>query len=215
MESETQKSKKKKSFTFLRSLKNWLCKLYHESPIFVLLLLIQVPLEIGISLLGTYFPSALVADITEHKTLSLVLVDLVVLGGGLNLMHLSRKWAEQTQMIAGEKLRYLHSMELTDAVICTEYAKTEKPERQHAFEKLQEMHLWSDSFTKMLMDSLMFTLTGIGGMILYIAILSQISLWIPFLCIGGTLLNFYVCARCNRKSTTVTNGGLWTIRCNT
>ncbi|HBV83562.1 MAG TPA: hypothetical protein DEB74_12400 [Lachnospiraceae bacterium] len=198
MESETQKSKKKKSFTFLRSLKNWLCKLYHESPIFVLLLLIQVPLEIGISLLGTYFPSALVADITEHKTLSLVLGDLVVLGGGLNLMHLSRKWAEQTQMIAGEKLRYLHSMELTDAVICTEYAKTEKPERQHAFEKLQEMHLWSDSFTKMLMDSLMFTLTGIGGMILYIAILSQISLWIPFLCIGGTLLNFYVCARCNR-----------------
>ena len=185
MESETQKSKKKKSFTFLRSLKNWLCKLYHESPIFVLLLLIQVPLEIGISLLGTCFPSALVADITEHKTLSLVLGDLVVLGGGLNLMHLSRKWAEHTQMIAGEKLRYLHSMELTDAVICTEYAKTEKPERQHAFEKLQEMHLWSDSFTKMLMDSLMFTLTGIGGMILYIAILSQISLWIPFLCIGG------------------------------
>lgn len=197
-ESKTQNTKKKKAFTFLHSLKNWLCKLYQESPLFVLLLLIQVPLQIGISLLGTYFPSALVADITEHKALSLVLIDLILLGGGLNLMHLIQKWAEQTQTIAGEKLRYLHSMELTNAVIETEYAKTEKPERQHVFEKLQEMHIWSDNFTKMLMDSLMFALTGVGGMILYIGILAQISLWIPFLCIGGTLLNFYVCAWCNR-----------------
>lgn len=198
MENETQKSTKKKPFSFLCSLKNWLYKLYQESPLFVLLLLMQVPLEIGISLLGTYFPSALVADITEHKTLRLVLIDLILLGGGLNLMHLTQKWAEQTQITAGEKLRYLHSMELTEVVIGAAYVKTEKPERQHVFEKLQEMHLWSDNFTKMLMDSLRFVLTGVGGMILYIGILAQISLWIPFLCIGGTLLNFYVCAWCNR-----------------
>lgn len=198
MENETQKSKKKKTFTFLYSLKSWLSKLYHESPPFVLLLIMQVPLQLGILLLENYFPSVLVADIAEHKTLSLILVDLILLGGGLNLIHIAQNWAEQTQVIAGEKLRYLHSMELTETLIGTEYAKTEKPERQHVFEKLQEMHIWSDNFTKKLMDSLRFALTGVFGIILYVTILARISLWIPFLCIGGTLLNFYVCARCNR-----------------
>lgn len=199
MENENRtKTKKKDSFKPLRSVARWIGRLYGESPLFVLMFLMQVPLEIGISLLGTYFPSALVADITERRALSQVLLHLAVLGGGLNLMYLVQKWAEQTHTVTGEKLRYPHSMELVDSVLGTEYVNTEIPERKHVFEKLQEMHIWEEALTKRLTNSLIEVLTGIGGAVVYIGILARISLWIPLLCTGGTLFNFYVGIRCNR-----------------
>ena len=75
--------KRKEGHGALENLSYWLKILYRESPLYVWLYLARIILTIGISLLGIYMPSVLVADITEGKSLERVLADLAILGGGL------------------------------------------------------------------------------------------------------------------------------------
>ncbi len=195
-----KKSKKKKqdSGGIIRNLWDWLAKLYRESPFFVWLFIIQIPLEVGISLLGAYFPSALVADITGSMRVKAMVFDLAVLGGGLTVMKVVKGWAGQACKAKEERLRYKHSLEIVEAVVNTEYANTERPDFQSTFDKIQELHIWSDTFTWQFMDVFVGMASALGGIVLYVGILSRISVWILLLTVAGVAVNFMVSIRCNR-----------------
>ncbi len=70
-----------KKRTVPENLLYWMRTLYRESPGFVWLYLAGCGVAVGISLLGVYMPSVLVADITEGGSVRSILGDLAVLGG--------------------------------------------------------------------------------------------------------------------------------------
>ena len=81
-----------KKRTVPENLLYWMRTLYRESPGFVWLYLAGCGVAVGISLLGVYMPSVLVADITEGGSVRSILGDLAVLGGGLVCLYLLSNW---------------------------------------------------------------------------------------------------------------------------
>ncbi len=195
---EQENAGKEDSYGVIRNLRDWLVKLFRESPGFVWLYIVQIPLSIGIALLGAYFPSALVGDITESMPLEVIIFDLVLLGGGLTAMNVLRGWVEQSQKVKEERLRYKHALEIVETVVNTEYANTEKPDFQSTFEKIQEFHIWTNTFTGRFMQTFVEMAAAVGSMVLYIGVLSRLSLWILLVAVAGTVMNMIVGTRCNR-----------------
>ena len=104
----------------------WLKTLYRDSPLYVWLYLAQAALAIGISLLGVYMPSVLVADITEGRSLERVLADLAVLGGGLAGLYLLNNWLEGTEPIMAEGIAKNWGLRLAREALEADYANIER-----------------------------------------------------------------------------------------
>ncbi len=190
--------KKKKSGTSVKNLVWWLRILYRDSPGYVLAYLADIPLQIGIALLGSYMPSVLVADITAGKAIYVILRNLIFLGGALAGFYVIQQWAAETRKMKENRICGAHSLKLFRAALNAEYRDIEQPEFQTEFMKLQELHLWSGTYTRMFMTLVSTAAAGILGLLVYTGMLSGLSPWILLLILASAAASSGVGVLCNR-----------------
>ena len=187
-----------KKRTVPENLLYWMRTLYRESPGFVWLYLAGCGVAVGISLLGVYMPSVLVADITEGGSVRSILGDLAVLGGGLVCLYLLSNWLERTKGILGSRIGQRQALQATDLALETNYDNIERADFPEEIWQLVERHMWTRDYNTGFLEAFAAVLTAVVGMILYTGMLSGLSLWILLLVIAGTALNYVVGIRCNR-----------------
>lgn len=193
-----EKKRKKDGRGAVENLLYWLKVLYREAPGFVWLYLAEIAVTLGISLLGVYMPSVLVADITAGGGAQRVIRDVALLGGGLACLHLMSKWLEQTKQIGAGKIRLGQTVRLAQATLDADYAAIESPEYTEEFWQLAERHFYSGEYGPQFMQAHASLASAVIGMVLYVGMLSQLSLWLPLLVIAGTALKYMVGIRCNK-----------------
>ena len=176
----------------------WMRTLYRESPGFVWLYLAGCGVAVGISLLGVYMPSVLVADITEGGSVRSILGDLAVLGGGLVCLYLLSNWLERTKGILGSRIGQRQALQAADLALETNYDNIERADFPEEIWQLVDRHMWSRDYNTGFLEAFAAVLTAVVGMILYTGMLSGLSLWILLLVIAGTALNYVVGIRCNK-----------------
>ena len=176
----------------------WLKVLYREAPGFPGLYLAGAGVTIGISLLGVYLPSVVVADITDSRTLEGILADLAILGGGLVCLYLLDNWLGRTKVIMGSRLEQRQVLQVAKASLETNYDNIERAEFPEQLWQLVDRHLWSREYTEGFMGAFAASVTAVIGMILYTGMLSGLSLWLLLLVIAGTVVNYYAGIRCSK-----------------
>ena len=181
-----------KKRTVPENLLYWMRTLYRESPGFVWLYLAGCGVAVGISLLGVYMPSVLVADITEGGSVRSILGDLAVLGGGLVCLYLLSNWLERTKGILGSRIGQRQALQATDLALETNYDNIERADFPEEIWQLVERHMWTRDYNTGFLEAFAAVLTAVVGMILYTGMLSGLSLWILLLVIAGTALNYVV-----------------------
>lgn len=187
-----------KKRTVPENLLYWMRTLYRESPGFVWLYLAGCGVAVGISLLGVYMPSVLVADITEGGSVRSILGDLAVLGGGLVCLYLLSNWLERTKGILGSRIGQRQALQAADLALETNYDNIERADFPEEIWQLVDRHMWSRDYNTGFLEAFAAVLTAVAGMILYTGMLSGLSLWILLLVIAGTALNYVVGIRCNK-----------------
>lgn len=187
-----------KKRTVPENLLYWMRTLYRESPGFVWLYLAGCGVAVGISLLGVYMPSVLVADITEGGSVRSILGDLAVLGGGLVCLYLLSNWLERTKGILGSRIGQRQALQAADLALETNYDNIERADFPEEIWQLVDRHMWSRDYNTGFLEAFAAVLTAVVGMTLYTGMLSGLSLWILLLVIAGTALNYVVGIRCNR-----------------
>lgn len=187
-----------KKRTVPENLLYWMRTLYRESPGFVWLYLAGCGVAVGISLLGVYMPSVLVADITEGGSVRSILGDLAVLGGGLVCLYLLSNWLERTKGILGSRIGQRQALQAADLALETNYDNIERADFPEEIWQLVDRHMWSRDYNTGFLEAFAAVLTAVVGMILYTGMLSGLSLWILLLVIAGTALNYVVGIRCNK-----------------
>lgn len=193
-----QKPKNTMKYGILNNLSYWLKTLYRESPGFVWLYVVGIGVTVGISLLGVYMPSALVADITDGGTVEDVLADLALLGGGLLCLNMLSYWLGRTKEIAEYKLVGRQGLRVAEAAMRAGYNDIERADFPGEFWQLTNRHMWGGEYTKGFMGALESLATAMIGMALYVGMLSGLSWWIMLLVMAGTAVNYIVGIRCNR-----------------
>ena len=176
----------------------WLKSLYGESPAYVWLYAAGMAVAVAISLLGVYMPSVLVADITRGDKVERILQDLALLGGGLVLLYLFSCWIEQTKPILSGRIAHRQALRLARLSLDTNYDNIERADFPTDFWKLLDRHMWQEEYTVQFLSAFASSAAAIAGMILYVGMLSGLSLWILLLVIGGTAVNYAVGIRCNK-----------------
>ena len=192
------KGKTKGAGQIIGNLFYWLRVLYRDSPGYVLLYLVGAPLAIGISWLGAYMPSVLVADITAGEAASVTFRNLALLGGALTLLYGAQRWAQETRKRKEKRISGGHSLRLIKETLNAEYRNTERPDFHTEFMKLQELHLWSGDLTDRFLTSMASGLEGIAGLLLYAGMLSGLSPWILVLIVVSAVVSSLAGAWCNR-----------------
>ncbi len=187
-----------KKRTVPENLLYWMRTLYRESPGFVWLYLAGCGVAVGISLLGVYMPSVLVADITEGGSVRSILGDLAVLGGGLVCLYLLSNWLERTKGILGSRIGQRQALQAADLALETNYDNIERADFPEEIWQLVDRHMWSRDYNTGFLEAFAAVLTAVVGMILYTGMLSGLSPWILLLVIAGTVLNYVVGIRCNK-----------------
>lgn len=177
----------------------WLKELFRLSPVFPLLYLAGIPLSVGISLLGAYMPSVLVRDITDGSGVEAMLGHLAVLGGAMVGLYVLNSWLEWTRTLQGNRLRFEAVAHLHQGALYAGYEKIERAEFPTELEQLQVQHLWEQTYTRGFMEAFLKVGTAAAGMLLYLGMLSGLSLWILLPVIAGTAFHFLVGHYCNRK----------------
>lgn len=188
----------KNAYSSMNNLFYGLRRLYRFSPIFVWIYFLGIPLSIGISLLGVYMPSVLVADITAGAQISTVLYHLGLLGGGLVFLYGFQSWIMNTQSLMGLKMCYEGSLRLAREAMNADYDKIENADFETEIWQLNDLHLWSGTYSTGFMQSFIDAATAVIGMILYTGMLSGLSVWLILLVIAGAILNFCVGVHCNK-----------------
>ena len=192
--------KQEKRVRTIRNTYYWLKKLYHDAPTFVWLYLLQIPILIGISLLGAYLPSVLVENITDGEGIAVIIQNIFLLGGGLLLLYVGNEWISRTQRCKQTKIGYQYIQDIVKQVMETDYSKIENAKFQEDFKKMQDYYLWSESgiYIEGFLSLFVSMTTAFVGMILYTGMLSNVSVWILIVVIVGTLISYYVGICCNR-----------------
>lgn len=188
MEKKNEKTKR----STRENLLYWLKALYIDSPGFVWLYLAGIAVSVGISLLGVYMPSVLVADITQGGTVKGILGDLAVLGGALTGLYLLNNWLEQTKVIWGSRLGQRHALEAAKISLETNYDNIERADFPEELWQLVERHMWSRDYNTGFLGAFSACATAVIGMALYTGMLSGLSLWILLLVIAGTVVDHFV-----------------------
>ena len=141
-----KKSRDKKSrdgYGALNNLLYWLKALYRDFPLYVWLFAAEAVLSVGISLLGVYMPSALVADITKGRGLEMLLWDLAVLGGGLVCLYLMNHWLEKTEQVMTVEIGQEWGLRITEESLRADYANIERPDFPENFFEMEMRHRWN------------------------------------------------------------------------
>ncbi len=180
------------------SLWYWLKRLYRESPGFVWLYGLEAAFAIGISLLGVYLPSVLVADITGGGSLGVLAAHLAGLGGGLVCLYVASNYVEQTKKLKNKGIGYGYSLQAARASMEAPYSRIENARFQEEFWQEQRRFLWEDTYTTEFMGAFSKTVQALIGMVLYMGMLSGLSPWILLLVVAGTAVNYVVGICCNR-----------------
>ncbi len=188
----------KKTYGALNNLWYWLKALYRESPFFVLLYGAGIAVGIASSLLGVYMPSVLVADITAGEGIWTVILNLAVLGGGVVFLHLADNWMEQTKWILSQKPRWNQDVRLAEESMEADYVNVERADFPGEYWELRNRHAWRQDYTTTFMEELSTLTKAVIGMILYVGMLSGLSVWILLLIIAGTAISCEVGVLCNR-----------------
>lgn len=175
-----------------------LSRLYRTSPGFVFLAIFEIPLSIGISLLGVYLPSVLVADITKGAEISMILSHLALLGGGLVFLYGFQSFTSNTQGLWAVRMRYNGSLRLAKEAMHADYEKIENADFETEIWQLNELHLWSGIYSLDFMQSFVTVATSIIGMALYTGMLSGLHFFLVLVVIAGAVLNFVVGAVCTK-----------------
>lgn len=184
--------------TVRENLLYWLKIMYTDSPGFVWLYLAGIAVTVGISLLGVYMPSVLVADITQGGSVKSILGDLALLGGGLTVLYLLNNWLEQTKVIWGNRLGQRHALEAAKISLETNYDNIERADFPEELWQQVERHMWSRDYNTGFLGAFSACATAVIGMALYTGMLSGLSLWILLLVIAGTVVDHFVGIRCNK-----------------
>lgn len=195
MNKEHQSKRKGRVF---RNLGFWFCTLYRESPGFVWLYLLDIPVVVGISLLGAYLPSVLVADITAGREIRQIITNLFLLGGILVFLQVFGEWLKKTREIRDDESRFSHAEQLVDQVLHTKYANVEQGDFQHEFMQLQRMHLWNGIYSDQFLTAFAAVGAAAAGMVLYTGMLSGLSPWLLALILLCTAVSFYAGIRGDR-----------------
>ena len=177
----------------------WLKELFRLSPVYPVLYFMGIPLSVGISLLGVYMPSVLVRDITEGRGVETMLWHLAFLGGGIVGLYVLNCWLEWARVIKGNRLRFKSLEHLHQGALRAGYEKIERAEFPTEMGQLQSQHMWEETFTKLFMEAFLKVGTAAAGMLLYLGMLSGLSLWILLPVIAGTAFHFKVGEYCNKK----------------
>ena len=190
--------KKKEGHGTMENLFYWLKILYRDFPLYVWLHFGKIALTIGISLLGVYMPSVLVADITEGRSPERVLADLAVLGGGLIGLYLINNWLEGTEPIMAEGIAKSWGLRLAKESLETDYANIERADFPEEYWQMESRHMWEREYSTNFLNAFTGFATAVIGMILYVGMLSGLSPWILLLVIGGTAVSYLIKIHCNK-----------------
>ena len=190
--------KKENEHGALENLLYWLRILCRECPGLVWLYGIGVAVSVAISLLGVYMPSVLVADITRGDKAERIFLDLALLGGGLVLLYLFSRWAEKTRPLLSKRMEHGQALRLAGLSLDANYGNIERADFPTDYFNLVDRHLWMREYTTNFLDAVASSASAVVGMILYVGMLSGLSLWILLPVIAGTAVNYAVGIRCNR-----------------
>lgn len=182
----------------LENLLYWLKSLYREAPGLVWLYGAAVAASVALSLLGVYMPSVLVADITRGDKVEKILLDLAVLGGGLVLLYLFSCWAERTKPLLSSRMEHRQALRLARLSLDADYGAIERADFPTMYWNLLDRHMWQGEYSSRFLGAFASSAAAVIGMILYVGMLSGLSLWILLLVIGGTAVNYWVGIRCNK-----------------
>lgn len=170
----------------------WTKRIWKRSPIFVCLYLAEIPLWVGIYLLDAYLPSVLVEDITAGKGIGAVAGRLLLVGGSLAVFRVVQDWLQKTEEVKSSRIRRANAEELVGSAMGAEYKKIETPDFQNEFMKLQQMHLWSGTYTDDFLRMAVEVVTAVVSLILFSGMLSGLSPWIMVLIVLGALFAYAV-----------------------
>ena len=198
---EEADSKGSRSHGTVENLWYWLKTLYRESPGFVWLYAAGIGVGVGTSFLGVYMPSVLVADITAQAGLERILGNLAFLGGGLACLYLTETWIGNTKQILGKRIAVKQEEEVVKLSLEASYDRVERAEFPEEFWRLTERHFWSREYNTVFMDAFAALATALTGMVLYVGMLSGLSLWILLLVLAGTGVDHVVGLQCNKWDT--------------
>ena len=170
----------------------WIRRLWKKSPLFVCLYLAEIPVWVGIYLLDAYLPSVLVEDITAGKSIAAVAGRLLIVGGTMTAFRVAQDWLQKTEELKSSRIRRENSEELVGAAMGAEYKKIETPDFQNEFMKLQQMHLWSGTYTDDFLRMIVEVATAAVSLILFSGMLSGLSPWILVMVVVSALFAFGV-----------------------
>lgn len=171
--------------------------LWKDSPAFVVLNLIQVPLSVAVSVLGTYFPAVMVGDISEKKGFSGLILDIGILGGATVLMMLVNYLISMKLSKLSSKLKYGNFEKLSEKALTAGYEKIENDEFYDELQNQFEIE-YQNTFTNKIMSTLTALLGAVIGMITYTGMLSGLTKWMILVVVFGAVVNYLVQLRCNK-----------------
>ncbi len=182
----------------LENLLYWLRILCREAPGLVWLYGTGVAVSVALSLLGVYMPSVLVADITRGDRAEKILLDLALLGGGLVLLYLFSCWAERTKPLLSKRMEHGQALRLAKLALDADYDNIERADFPTDYFNLVDRHMWQGEYTTNFLGAFASCAAAVAGMLLYVGMLSGLSLWILLPVIMGTAVSYAVGIRCNR-----------------
>ena len=170
----------------------WTKRIWDKSPLFVCLYAAEIPVWVGIYLLDAYLPSVLVEDVTAGKSVGAVAGRLLIVGGMLAAFHVAQDWLQKTEELRSSRIRRANAEELIGAAMDAEYKKIETPDFQNEFMKLQQMHLWSGTYTDDFLRMAGRVVMALISLVLFSGMLSGLSPWIMVLIVLSALFAYAV-----------------------
>ena len=172
-------------------------RLWNQSPGFVILVLLGIPVSLGISLLGVYLPSVLVEDISSRAAVPAILTHLALLGGGMVLLGGCASWMENTKILKKERLGFEGSMELHRLALQADYETIEDSEFETEYWQLLNRFLWNDAYT-LLGGRFADTACAVTALVMYAGMLSGLTPWLVILAAACSVFHLLVSVKCNR-----------------
>ncbi len=182
----------------LSQLSYWLNILWHESPSYICISLLSIPLAVGISLLSAWLPSVLVDDITAQRPISVMIKNLALTGGGLAALYVAQDWVRSSLRIRERRISQDTSLRLIRSALSAPYSRIEHPDFQSQFMKLQQFHLWEGVYTQKFLEAFSETAIALVSLLLFTGMLSGLSYWILLLIAASSLLSYAAGVWCNR-----------------
>ena len=172
-------------------------RLWDQSPGFVMLTFLGIPVSLGISLLGVCLPSVLVDDISSRTAIPVILTHLALLGGGMVLLSGCANWMENTKVLKKERIGFDGSMEIHRLALQADYETIEDSEFETEYWQLLNRSMWNDAYT-LLGGRFADTACAVIALVMYAGMLSGLTPWLVVLAAACSVFHLAVSMKCNR-----------------